>query len=176
MTIYKKTRISDGNVTYHDGVPNLNEFNEEFEAITLDTGEQIAKALNDLQSSAFSSGMGYTAMAERLDSERQSHRNFKDEVTTYVKEAIASGYGLDLDELKEMAKELDLEIYDELEVTIELSVTVTATIKTINDEFDQDELAVHVDAIDGELILEYQGGSDNIALDNVSFDVDRIRV
>jgi hypothetical protein len=77
---------------------------------------------------------------------------------------VANHDGASVDELKELAEELDIELTKEIEVTFRVEVTATVTVPV---DFEEDDIT---DA-DFDITVEYSGTHNDAECDSIEYDV-----
>jgi Asp-tRNA(Asn)/Glu-tRNA(Gln) amidotransferase A subunit family amidase len=77
---------------------------------------------------------------------------------------IANHDGASVDELKELAEELDIELTKEIEVTFRVEVTATVTVPV---DFDEDDITDS----DFDISVEYSGTHNDAECDSIEYEV-----
>jgi seryl-tRNA synthetase len=77
---------------------------------------------------------------------------------------VADGEGASVNELKELAEELDIELTKEIEVTFRVEVTATVTVPV---DFEEDDIT---DA-DFDITVEYSGTHNDAECDSIEYEV-----
>jgi succinate dehydrogenase flavin-adding protein (antitoxin of CptAB toxin-antitoxin module) len=103
-----------------------------------------------------------------IDYLRRDKRNILDIVEKFLKEHISEGNEADLDELKELAEELDIELTKDIKVTFTASVEVEMTVPLDFDLEDIDESNFTVSA-------EFDGMTD-VEVDDTDINVEDFEV
>lgn len=95
-------------------------------------------------------------------------RNWKNSVTEFIKEHVKDD-AIDVDDLKEFANELNIELTKEIEVTFKVDVKFTATVPldfNIND----------IDESDFDVRVDYNGNHEDVEVDEDYVDVEDFEV
>ena len=82
----------------------------------------------------------------------------------FLLEHIANHDGASVDELKDLAEELDIELTKEISVTFSVEVTATVTVPV---DFDEDDITES----DFDISVEYSGSHDDVECDDVEYEV-----
>jgi seryl-tRNA synthetase len=82
----------------------------------------------------------------------------------FIMTHVADGEGANVDELKELAEELDIELTKEISVTFTVEVTATVTVPV---DFDEDDIT---DA-DFDITVEYSGSHNDAECDDIEYEV-----
>jgi sugar-specific transcriptional regulator TrmB len=77
---------------------------------------------------------------------------------------VADGEGASVDELKELAEELDIELTKEICVTFSIEVTATVTVPV---DFDEDDLTDS----DFDISVDYSGNHDDSECDDITWEI-----
>lgn len=111
-------------------------------------------------------------LEQRLESEAQANdvlrANLRDKmgiVEEFLKSHIGEGDEASLDELKELAESLSIELTKEVEITFTLEVTATATVPL---DFDPEKF----DDSDFDVRVEYTGDFDDVDCEDIDWNFD----
>lgn len=108
------------------------------------TSSDIAKRLADLEQK-------YKWANDALGQTRSQLRNYENTIEEFIKEHITED-SVDVDDLRELAAELDIELTKEVEISFTVTYTAKATVPL---DFDDD-----IDESDFSVRIEYEGNSD----------------
>jgi sugar-specific transcriptional regulator TrmB len=99
-----------------------------------------------------------------LDYQRNRLNELIAKTRDFIITHVADGEGASVDELKELAEELDIELTKEISVTFTVEVTATVTVPV---DFDEDDIT---DA-DFDITVEYSGSHDEVECDDIDHEV-----
>jgi seryl-tRNA synthetase len=99
-----------------------------------------------------------------LDYSRNRLNELVAKTRDFIMTHVADGEGASVDELKELAEELDIDLTKEICVTFSIEVTATVTVPV---DFDEDDIT---DA-DFDITVEYSGTHNDAECDSVEYEV-----
>jgi seryl-tRNA synthetase len=104
------------------------------------------------------------AEANNADHYRQLFKRKLEIVEEFLKSHIGENDSASVDELKELAESLDIELTKEVEVTFTIEVTATLTVPL---DFDEDDLSDS----DFDTRVTYEGGHNDVECDDVEWNI-----
>jgi hypothetical protein len=101
---------------------------------------------------------------QQVSNQRSRWASMAETIEEFLKEHISEGNSASVTQLKELAKELDIELTKEIEVTFTVEVTATFTVPV---DFEAD----NIDDSDFDIRIDYTGNNDDVEEESIDWDM-----
>lgn len=99
---------------------------------------------------------------QEVRNQRSRWASMAETIEDFLKEHISEGNSASVNDLKELAAELDIELTKEVEVTFSVEVTATLTVPL---DFDAED----IEESDFDIRIDYEGSHDDVECDDIEW-------